>query len=386
MKLAKLLSGLTECRNGGRLGQKVPKELRERAVELLGEYKISDTKIVSDTRFCVTFFFGNFYLLRTSIVNIEINFLKENIMKNKFNFLLVLPIFLGACPMPPPSGTISPSPSQTTIQSSSNSPTATPTIKPTNTPSPDITPTATPGTQQTTTPSPSITPTAIPTTQPTSSPPPDKPVQSVKLFFNIPEVPIADSTSNLSPIYIQLNVPYPLKGKITFTDNSSTENIGWSSSDQTTLSVDTNGTAKGLKEGEAEIIVSQKNSQKELFRAKAFVLKPCRGEPSSLCTEKVAVIGKVYDSNNNLLDGVRVTAKSEDQNEPFNDEQFINKEFAFKYPIGGVTLELTASKEGYITQKRTVRLKSNIGNYNIVNVYNFGGSDSVDKPFALQKQ
>jgi len=42
MKLAKLLSDLTEWRNGGRLGQKVPKELRERAVELLGEYKISE--------------------------------------------------------------------------------------------------------------------------------------------------------------------------------------------------------------------------------------------------------------------------------------------------------------------------------------------------------
>ncbi len=42
MKLEKLLSELTQWRNAGRPGRKVPKELRERAVELLSEYKISE--------------------------------------------------------------------------------------------------------------------------------------------------------------------------------------------------------------------------------------------------------------------------------------------------------------------------------------------------------
>ena len=42
MKLEKLLSELTEWRNAGRPGQKVPTELRIRAVELLSEFKISE--------------------------------------------------------------------------------------------------------------------------------------------------------------------------------------------------------------------------------------------------------------------------------------------------------------------------------------------------------
>lgn len=97
--------------------------------------------------------------------------------------------------------------------------------------------------------------------------------------------------------------------------------------------------------------------------------------------------GKVYDTNNNPIEGAKVTAFSlEDKLNNWVGEPQITVGGAYVFrnaPVSCNKILITVSKEGYKTQRREVFLRANINDIDD-NRFNFGGIKEYEKMYALE--
>lgn len=99
--------------------------------------------------------------------------------------------------------------------------------------------------------------------------------------------------------------------------------------------------------------------------------------------EKTTFNGKVLDDTESPLDGVKVVAKSLNNNVSYTAETTtVGGTYAFNNAPAGVQIEITASREGYTTRRRVEVLKSNKQGDPDANRYDFG-TDASNTAFGI---
>lgn len=102
-------------------------------------------------------------------------------------------------------------------------------------------------------------------------------------------------------------------------------------------------------------------------------------------SESATVNGKVYDDGGNVLDNIKVSIKSLDNNVNFSSESnTINGSYVFRNVPVGVRLEVTAFKSDSWTKRvQTYVAKSNLQGVSISNILDFGDSFNIG---SIEKQ
>lgn len=111
------------------------------------------------------------------------------------------------------------------------------------------------------------------------------------------------------------------------------------------------------------------------------------------CIDKTTFNGRIFDDTLIPLDGVKVTAKSLNSSVSFIAETTsVGGSYAFNNAPYGIPIEITASKSGYTSRRRTETLKNNVQGDPNVNKFDFGtngmkpGNGTIDNALSSKPE
>ncbi len=243
--------------------------------------------------------------------------------------------------------------------------------------------------------------------------------QTVTTYSELELLPLKESTS-IQKIEMSVGESAQVEGKVQFSNGKLTNDVIWTSENESIATVNSEGVIKAIKSGQVNILLSAKLEPTKITKIEINV-KDIIEKPVTLSSEEAIKLSKedqdflgktnqqlnkeheieknkkpytitflslnIYDNNNEFIKDVDVSARSLTSEISWNySKKAENGNILIEDVPNECLIEITVSKEKYNTKKRLIISKGEPKNRNNPTIINFGGTNQIDKFYSLQSE